>query len=322
MIRQLRLHVRRLGVLLLDALFDHNCLYTLLGWMQRRWGWPRIQTVFLMYPETRAYALAFVYPRRLQRVKWTPFLAGIFRQNQRWGLMFAISATQQDFRDAQNLPQLRKLVERMETIRRRVGARQKTFAGILPGVLFARRILREAPEADLTVSAVIQAIQQVEKKEALPHQVPILVLGGRGFIGRRLVRALQSNGRMVFAVDKNEPWPVFSDDNHCVVVNVASNRALLEYMQHLQPGMVIINEAYPPPPSALLQHTGIVLYHIKGIRAWALPPFPHAYRGGIPCCAAFPDNRMDVLVEILLYGSRHMMPKGSNVNTHHHKVET
>jgi len=314
--RLLITHLRRLGVLFLDALFDHDRFYAFLGWMQRRLGWPRIQTVFLMYPETLAYALAFVYPSRLERVKWRPFLAGFFRQNRRWGLMFAISATQQDFRDPQNLPYLQQLVDRMETIRRLVGGRQKTFAGILPGVLFARRILRDAPEADLTVAAVIQAIQQIEKRESLSPSPPILVLGGRGFIGRRLVKALQSRGRMVFTVDRDEAWPVFPGDTRFVVVNVASNRALLEYMGHLQPGMVVINEAYPPPPSYLLQFTGIVLYHIKGIRAWAMPPFPHAYQGGIPCCAAFPDDQMEVLVERLLDGVKRVsIQKSKKVST-------
>ncbi len=305
MLTIIRLHLRRLLVLLLDGLFDHNGVYSLLGWLQSTIGRPKIQSVFLMYPETLEYALAFVYPSRLARVKWRPFLAGIFRQNRRWGLMFAISATPADFRNPENLVHLHEIVKRMEAIRRRVKARQKTFAGILPGVLFARRLIRQAPEAELTVLAVLQAIDQVTQKANLSSKTPILVLGGRGFIGRRLVKALQTNGRIVLPIEKAEPWPEIPCASPVLIVNVASNTALMEYLGHLRSGMIVINEAYPPPSPLMLRFTGITLYHIKGIRAWAFPPFPHAYRGGIPCCAAFPDEAMIVQVEKLLDGRSH-----------------
>ncbi len=297
---KLFIHCRRILVLIFDILLDHNQFYSILGWMRKNFGWPDIQTVFLMYPEDIRYALAFVYPSRLSRVKWRPFLAGFFRQNKRLGLMFAVSATPQDFRDGANLEHMKLMVQRMEDIRKRTGASRKTFAGILPGILFTKRIVREAPEAELTVQAVVQAIQQIRTIEQIPDSGPIIVLGGRGFIGRRLVKKLRTMGHHVISLDKNDTWPVLKNHEPTLVINVASKNALMDYKDHLKPNMVVINEAYPPPPVRTVQHFGVTLYHIKGVKAWAVPPFPHAYRGGIPCCAAFFDPQMQVLVDQLI----------------------
>ncbi len=290
------LHIRRLAVLFFDFLFDHNWFYRLLGWMNYRFF--EIRTVFLMYPEQRKYALAFVYPSRLPKVKWNPFLAGFFVQNGKLGLMFAISATPDDFRNPANEDGLRSMVKRMEEIRQLVGAPRKTFAGILPGVLYAKRIVRVAPEAELTVEGILIAVDLIKKKEKIYVNVPIIALGGGGFIGRRLVKKLQNKGEQVIVVDKGDPWPDVSEV--AIVINMTLKGALLEYLDKMNTEMIVVNEVYPPPNPGNFAGRVRSLYHIKGAKAFALPPFPHAYKGGIPLCAAFFHDQIDILVDKLL----------------------
>ncbi len=289
------LHIRRIAVLIFDFLFDHDWFYHLLGWMNYRLF--EIRTVFLMYPEQPKYALAFVYPSRLPKVKWSPFLAGFFIQNGKLGLMFAISATPEDFRNPKNENGLKQAVQRMEEIRRLVKAPRKTFAGILPGILYAKRIVREAPEAELTVEGIVRAIDLIKKEEKIYAKVPLIVLGGRGFIGRRLVKVLQARGEQVIVVDKNDPWPDSLQGEVVMVINTTLRDALLDYRSRMWPEMIIVNEVYPPPPAKYFQGIVRSLWHIKGAKAWALPPFPHAYQGGIPLCAAFFDNKIRILTK-------------------------
>ncbi len=296
--RELILHLRRIVVLFFDFLFDHNWFYRLLGWMND-WVF-EIRTVFLMYPEQRKYALSFVYPSRLPKVKWSPFLAGFFVQNGKLGLMFAISATPADFRDPANEDGLRMMVQRMEKIRQLVGAPRRTFAGVLPGILYAKRLVKTAPEVEVTIEGVLRAIDIVKQREGIYATVPIIVLGGRGFIGRRLVKKLQEKGNQVIVVDKDDPWPDDLYGEVVIVVNTTLKGALLRYRSKMWSEMIIINEVYPPPKADDFSDIGCAIYHIKGAKAWALPPFPHAYQGGIPLCAAFLHTEMDILVDCLV----------------------
>jgi len=61
---------------------------------------------------------------------------------------------------------------------------QRTFAGILPGIMYAKRIIRDAVEVDVTVVAVKKAISSILSSNNYPQNIPIIVLGGHGFVGR------------------------------------------------------------------------------------------------------------------------------------------
>ncbi|MEH2076811.1 MAG: hypothetical protein V7K57_20825 [Nostoc sp.] len=61
----------------------------------------------------------------------------------------------------------------------------------------------------------------------------------------------------------------------------------------------MVNEVYPEPTGEELNKLitqGNRAYHIVGINADAYPPFPKAYKGGIPCCAARLSDEMDVII--------------------------
>jgi len=76
-------------------------------------------------------------------------------------------------------------------------------------------------------------------------------------------------------------------------VNVAHRGERRSHLDQLGPGVVYVNEVYPEPGSVdlkALANMGVPAWHVAGVKAWALPPFPGAYGGGIPCCAASSDR--------------------------------
>ena len=93
-----------------------------------------------------------------------------------------------------------------------------------------------------------------------------------------------------------------SQGRPAVVVNLTKSGALLEYARDLWPGVIVLNEVYPEPSSAEiaeLEARGSSCYHIIGVEGKAWPPFPRAYRGGIPCCASLPfspDDPIPILI--------------------------
>ena len=108
-------HWRCLSFEAVNLLFNHDWLFGWLGqWNRRR---SLIKSVFLTYPANRDYASAYAYSWRLKVANWQPHLAGIFRQNGKWGVMFVVSAANDDFRDPDNFSKLKALCLRMEQLR-------------------------------------------------------------------------------------------------------------------------------------------------------------------------------------------------------------
>lgn len=295
-------HLRRIAVLILNLLFSHRFVLHFIGWLNRRGQF--IASVFVAYPATEDYALAYVYPRHRPWMRWTPWLVGLLRQDGRWGLMFVISSTEADFSAADSLPNLRHLVARTEKLRQLLGATHMTFAGVLPSILFSRRVIRDAPEADTTVEAIIRSEDYVRAREGYDASVPLIILGGHGFIGRRLIRRLA--GRQIHSVDPasncNGSWPHHLSGTRAILINVSRRAALHEYFAHIWSSLIVINEVYPEPSTAeiaALTAIGSPLYHVVGIAGKAYPAFPSIYAAAIPCCAARVTANMEAVVHRL-----------------------
>ena len=293
-------HFRRVSLEILNIFMNHDWLFWLIGVVNKRLG--LIESIFLAYPATENYALAYLYRHRLSKVLWNPWPCGLLLQNKKIGLMFCISATNAHFTDPKNLENLRQVAERMEKLRRLLGANRKTFAGILPGVLYCKKIIHEAPEADLAAKAVVQAVNVVQANESLDSETPVIVLGGRGFIGRRVIKLL--NKPTTYSIDtvagqSEKDWPNHLRGRRVIVVNTSLSHALDNYLEVLWPGTVVINEVYPEPTPRILEKLrtrNCSFYHIVGVNATAVPPFPAAYKGAIPCCAAWPSPHIKILV--------------------------
>jgi len=80
----------------------------------------------------------YAYPGLRALAAWRPTLIGVFRQAGSWGLTFAVTSTESELADPVNAGRLMKLYNRMQGILRAAGGTQVRFAGVLPGILFAR----------------------------------------------------------------------------------------------------------------------------------------------------------------------------------------
>jgi hypothetical protein len=299
---RLAVRFRRAAVRVLNAALNRPSVFRAVGWVNRRAGRP-LATVFVAYPASPKYAEAYCHPSGFEAIRWAPYLVGAFKQDGRWGLMLAVSTTERDFMDGSNARGLAELVERTERIRTLVGADQKSFAGVLPGVLFARRVLRESVEAEVTVEAVVRAETQTREAVGYSADAPVVLLSGRGFIGRRLAKRLRedSSAREIIAVDPRggDPWPEHLRGRPAVAVNAARRGALAEYAERWWPELVLLNEVYPEPPEAVVASLEAPAYHVVGVEATSFPRFPAAYAGGIPCCAARRTDEMRTIIRRL-----------------------
>jgi hypothetical protein len=300
----LGLHLRRKSILLVNTFLNHRSVFKTIGWFNRRWRF--LETLFVAYPASDDYTRAYVSPKQRDCMRWHPWLVGLIWQNGTWGLVFIITSTETDFLDPQNKDNLKTLVDDMSNIQQLVGASQKTFAGILPGVLFSKRLIRTTVETDVTVQAVIKAEQCVREAEGYPDDVPLILLGGFGFVGRRLMAKLKE--REIYCIDvandenTRSIWPNHISGKKAIVINVTRKAALSEYIDLFWKELIVLNEVYPEPGKQEIERLTLIgspVYHLVGVTGKAFPPFPKAYAGAVPCCAGHMSDDLAVIIKKL-----------------------
>jgi hypothetical protein len=295
--KTLRRYATWLLALTANGLFNHEVALRVIGAINARFRW--IDCVFLVYPSRRQLFRSQAVRTVLDRFRWRPVIGGAFRQGKGWGLTFAVTSSEAELIDARNAGRLRALAGRMERIRELLRADRCALAGVLPSVLASRGVSRDTAEADVAAECVLRAIQQVRHLESL-HQAPVLLLGCRGFVGNRVAARL-FHGR-VYAIDRTETvqsqFPELGGAR-ALLVNLTWADVLETYLDQMRSGMVVLNEVYPPPSRRCVQamrDRGVVVYHLAGVEGFSFPPFPDAYAGGVPCCAAKINKDLKVQV--------------------------
>jgi hypothetical protein len=256
--------------------------------------------VFLCYPAEDRFADHFASKRRQEKNAWQPWLIGFMWQEQSSSIVFAISTSETELREA-STHNLVSLVDRIEALQRSFGARRIAMAGILPSLLRARRLRHSGIEFEITCRAVARAIEKIISS-VQPHCMSIVVLGGRGFIGRSLVRTLASiqNTLPVYAVDKGDELFSYSGS---LYVNCTQPGFIENQWQMFPSGSVILNEVYPAPNLEVvyrLEEKGVKVFHVAGLPGIMLPRMPGEYKDAIPCCAAKPGDVKDVIVKRII----------------------
>jgi hypothetical protein len=263
-----------------------------------------LSTVFVAYLATDEYSREYVAGARRERIRWSPWLVGVYVQGGKVGLMFVISATEADFRDDANKPRLKQLLDETTGIKKLVNAGQVSFSGVLPGVLCGHRMVKKPVEPRVTVEVIVRAEVLLRARLGMDDDVPVVLIGGAGFIGRRVAarmadRELHIVDKVLDPVDGADPWYRQLQGRRIVIINLASPRALTDYADYLWPEAAVLNEVYPEPDAdtlAVLGAVGCPVFHVVGMKARSWPAFPRAYRGGIPCCA----GRLEAISEPLI----------------------
>lgn len=285
-------HGRKVGVIILNFLFGNFLFYYFVGFINKYTK--KIKTIFMLYPANERYSRAYVYSWYEKQMKWKPRLVGILWQNKKIGFIFGISATEKDFLKKENIKNLRDVERKLERIKKAMRAEQKTFAGVLPGIFFSKKIIINSPERDVTVKAVLLAVEKI-KKEGNIEKPLLVILGGNGFIGS----AIKENTKNSYSFDIGDEdyFREFAENNKekpTVVLNLTKKDVLERYIPYFWKGVIVLNEVYPEPKESELKamtEKNIPCYHIVGSEGGAWPSFPRGYAGGIPCCSSFwPEN--------------------------------
>lgn len=184
-------------------------------------------------------------------------------------------------------------------------AKQVSYAGILPTALRANRLRLPQGDtaADTTCRAVTQVIRTLVSRQDGPTFVNLVVLGGRGNIGRQLIRTLTRRNENasatlppILVIDKGDALP---GNGPVLLVNCSLPGAIDEHALSIPFYSMVLNEVYPAPKQAtidVLTGRSVKLFHVSGVQGKAWPAFPHEYRDAIPCCAALADQDLQAVV--------------------------
>lgn len=303
--------IRKSAVLLSIVFLSNPVSLLLLGLINRLLGTP-VKSLFVVYPASQRYVdhygFRFLQPY-LQKI---PVICGIYSQGGTPGLIFGISGTEAEFEKPSFL---RDLKRNTDFIASALGVTATRYSGILPSAMQRKGVMD--PEAldqrsDLVGRVVTLAEASVRQQLALSPETPVVLLGGRGSVGRQLMKRLLLERRTVFSVDSNDRFPEHLRGQQIILIDVARKGALEQLIPKLWQGVVLINETYPAPRKNVirkLREKGVPVFHIAGVEGFALPQFPGAYSGGIPCCGM---NEGGVIRPLLKYLSGtplgHMLP--------------
>ena len=299
----------RKSLVLLSIVFLSNPLsLVLLGLLNRLFLRP-FRSFFVIYPASQRYVDHYAFKFLQPALKKTPVICGVYFQGGTPGLILGISGTESDFKKPGFLSDLKK---KSDQIARWLGISSVKYSGILPSSMHRAGVL-EPLELKRRSSRVAQVVFRAEKELrqqlSIETEIPVILLGGHGSVGAPLQRLLQTQGRSVYTVDCDDPIPESLRGERVILIDVARKGALEERMPQLWQGIIILNETYPAPRKRTLQkleEMTIPVFHIAGVKGNAIPHFPGAYSGAIPCCGM---NDSDDNQPLLKYLSSEILRK-------------
>jgi len=305
MVSHVKQKLRKIILLLVNALLNNPFIFKLIGKINNRCQW--INSIFIAYPASKGYSDAYAFQKFMPIMKWTPWIAALMKYNGTFGIMMVISGLEKDFQEPNNQSNLCQLVQRVEKNAKLLNISHVTFAGILPGILYKSKIRQKTIEADITIQAILNAEKKIQQELHYSPQTPIIILGNNGFIGSRLIHRL--NNRPIYPIDSPsvdyaniDLWPYQLKDNPCILINISRNFVLGHYTHLFWPQLIIINDVYPEPSKEEIDQIktiGCPLFHIVGVEGKSWPKFPKVYKGGLPCCATPCTEDLPIIIQKL-----------------------
>lgn len=295
--------IRKTIILIFNFSLTNTVSLTFIGAVNRLLGRP-IRSLFFMYPPSQSkYAEKYGFKWVFKYSHRNPLIVGAYFQNFRMGLVLAAHVQEDYFKD--NSEYLRMIKTKLERTRQLVGAEIIHFSGIFPSELNRVSLIDKeyfSERCDFVAEIVIDAERVVREQENIFEVCPILLLGGKGNIGSAMKEKFMADGREVYIIDRDEEFPEGLRDKRAILIDVSRKGVLESRIDQLWPNMILLNERYPEPNEevvSILNNKGINVYHVAGVKAKAFPPFPYAYAGGIPCCAAIREDKATSLVKKL-----------------------
>lgn len=295
--------IRKTIILIFNFSLTNIVSLALIGVINRLLGRP-IRSLFLMYPPAQSkYAEKYGFTWVFKYAHNNPLIVGAYFQNFRIGLILAAYVQESYFRN--NKEYLTLIQSKIERTRRLVGAEIVHFSGVLPSEMNRFSMIDQGyfkERCELVAEIVIDAERAVREKESIFEVCPVLLLGGKGNIGSAIKEKFMTEGREVYIVDRDENFPQSLRDKRAILIDVSRKGVLESRIDQLWSNLTILNESYPEPQSDvvnILNAKGINVYHVAGVKAKVFPPFPYAYAGGIPCCAAIREENVKSLVKKL-----------------------
>lgn len=283
----------KITILIVTLTLGNRATLMLIGYLNRVIGRP-IKSVFVCYAAHQKYADRYIFSWTLKYYVDNPMPIGIYCQNRRIGLAFFLYTTEDHFH--RNKAYLLLIRDKTEVIRQTMGADSSCFAGTLPSEMHRSSLMKSIhflERCQIVADVVLDAEKRLQVYEQHPKDSPIILLGGKGSIGKALKDLFAEHRRTVYVVDANEEFPSTIINQPAILIDVSRKGVLETRLPTLWKGLVVLNEVFPEPNIGVvnyLRDRGIPVYHVVGVRGWALPSFPYGYAGGIPCCAAIQDN--------------------------------
>ena len=267
-------------------------------------GRPLFQFVFLVYPGTldqvRGYA-------PLWYRSFAPLISIIGLARGKYpGLIVTIPWPLEELEEKHRIYKnncLESIVRKVKKLADDIGAKAAVLAGRLPRLLLkngSSQLPSPIVVGDMGAVYTIMTTTRLVARTKLPH-LQIGVVGGYGFLGLRVVAALQKSSARVIVVDPNieleegggeirftrDPAELVSCD--LVIILTARGEQAETVIKHIRPGTTIIDDTHPQLP-----HRVIVALEKKGCRVvkailtlegeWFWPRLPKWESDWLPGC--------------------------------------
>ena len=105
----MKLFIRRTSLVISGIFFSNFVFYYIIGVINKTILNHKIESIFLVYPANKKYTKAYSFDWYLKFIKWSPSLVGFYKQNDKWGLIFGISSSDEDFFCEKNKKMLKLL---------------------------------------------------------------------------------------------------------------------------------------------------------------------------------------------------------------------
>jgi hypothetical protein len=260
----------------------------------------RPQYLWVAYPGTERDKRHY-FPKWVERLVRPLYSTGLMRFGRYWGLMVAGKATAESLDDSPE--RLRALLD--EARGAYPGVQVIALAGRLPSLAMKAGIPLETPftqgDKGTLCTMVMTAREQASLLGKSPGETAIAVVGGAGFVGRRLTDELGQEFRSVICLDPrlterretenilytSEPEDIASAE--AVLVLTSRGEQAESIIPFLAPGTVVADDTHPEIPGSVrreMESTGALVFKatMGDTRFRIMPRVPFFRADDIPGC--------------------------------------